>query len=98
MFRFLAIHYRHLVYIVFGLYVVLCTCAYPLRHLSAYIVICSKCKIQHILLALPVIDIVYRTRRTMEREEMEAAQGFQELGEGIVYTGVRGLPATTAHP
>ena len=29
----------------------------------------------------------------MEREEMEAAQGLQELGEGIVYTEVRGLPA-----
>ena len=29
---------------------------------------------------------------------MEAAQGLQELGEGIVYTEVRGLPAPTAHP
>ena len=44
------------------------------------------------------MNIVYRTRRTMEREEMEAAQGLQELGEGIVYTQVRGLPAPTAHP
>ena len=34
----------------------------------------------------------------MEREEIEAAQGLQELGEGIVYTEVRGLPAPTAHP
>ena len=63
-----------------------------------YIVICSECKIQHILLALLVMDIVYRTRRTMEREEMEVAQGLQELGEEITYTEVRGLPAPTVHP
>jgi hypothetical protein len=44
------------------------------------------------------MDIVYRTRRTMEREEMEATQGLQELGEGIVHTEVRGLPAPTSHP
>ena len=29
---------------------------------------------------------------------MEAAQGLQELGEGIVYIEVRGVPAPTSHP
>ena len=82
--------------LAYMLYCALVHIRWPL--LSAYIVICSECKLQHILLALPVMDIVYRTRRTMEREEMEAAQGLQELGEGIVYTEVRGLPAPTAHP
>jgi hypothetical protein len=43
-------------------------------------------------------DIVYKSKARQQREEREAALGLQELGEELVYTMVRGIPAPTAAP
>jgi hypothetical protein len=43
-------------------------------------------------------DIVYKSNARQEREEMEVALGLQQLGDGVVYTMVRGIPAPTAIP
>jgi hypothetical protein len=41
-------------------------------------------------------DIVDKSKARQEREEMEASLGLQQLGDGVVYTMVRGIPAPTA--
>jgi hypothetical protein len=43
-------------------------------------------------------DIVYKSKAWQEREEMEAALRLQQLGDGVVYTIVRGIPTPTAIP
>lgn len=41
-------------------------------------------------------DIVYKTRAALQKERLEAAEGLQQLGEGLVYSTVCGLAAPTA--
>jgi hypothetical protein len=40
----------------------------------------------------------YRRRTELERQERATTNGLQQLGHGLVYSSVMGLPAPTAEP